>query len=83
HPLPHPHLLVGQHNHLELLQPASVQSSEEEAGGLALHWLGCVALLVLEGGLLYCTCPEKSTNYSACYTAAVSQPRSDDPRKNY
>uniref|UniRef100_A0A674KIY4 Claudin n=1 Tax=Terrapene triunguis TaxID=2587831 RepID=A0A674KIY4_9SAUR len=26
---------------------------------------------------------KKSTNYSACYTAAVSQPRSDYPSKNY
>ncbi|XP_074854552.1 claudin-6-like [Carettochelys insculpta] len=67
----------------DFYNPLVSEAQKRELGAsLYLGW-AAAALLVLGGGLLCCTCPEKSTNYSARYAAAVSQPRSDYPNKNY
>ncbi|XP_003225275.1 claudin-4 [Anolis carolinensis] len=63
--------LVGEHQKREL------------GASLYIGWASS-GLLLLGGALLCCNCPKKdSNNYSARYTAAASQPRSDYPSKNY
>ncbi|XP_026533364.1 claudin-4-like [Notechis scutatus] len=68
----------------EFYSPLIVEAQKRELGSsLYIGW-AAAALLILGGGLLCCNCPKKeSNNYSARYTAAVSQPRSDYPSKNY
>ncbi|CAM5147687.1 unnamed protein product [Natator depressus] len=67
----------------DFYNPLVSEAQKRELGAsLYIGW-AAAALLVLGGALLCCTCPEKNTNYSARYTAAASQPRSDYPSKNY
>ncbi|XP_039390259.1 claudin-4-like [Mauremys reevesii] len=67
----------------DFYNPLVSEAQKRELGAsLYIGW-AAAALLVLGGGLLCCTCPKRNTNYSARYTAAVSQPRSDYPSKNY
>ncbi|XP_066484245.1 claudin-4-like [Tiliqua scincoides] len=68
----------------DFYNPLVVESQKRELGpSLYIGWASA-ALLILGGSLLCCNCPKKeSNNYSARYTAAPSQPRSDYPSKNY
>ncbi|KAM9305777.1 claudin-4-like [Gastrophryne carolinensis] len=68
----------------DFYNPLVVEAQKRELGAsLYIGWAGA-ALLMLGGGLLCCSCPKKrEVPYSARYTAATSQPRSDYPTKNY
>ncbi|XP_048373600.1 claudin-4-like [Sphaerodactylus townsendi] len=68
----------------DFYNPMVTEAQKRELGAsLYLGW-AAAALMTLGGGLLCCNCPKKDTNnYSARYTAAASQPRSDYPSKNY
>ncbi|KAG6921239.1 claudin-6, partial [Chelydra serpentina] len=67
----------------DFYNPLVLENQKRELGpALYIGW-AAAALLALGGGLLCCSCPEKGTRYSARYTAAASQPRSDYPGKNY
>uniref|UniRef100_A0A8D0GB21 Claudin n=1 Tax=Sphenodon punctatus TaxID=8508 RepID=A0A8D0GB21_SPHPU len=67
----------------DFYNPLVTEAQKRELGAsLYIGW-AAAALLILGGGLLCCTCPQKANNYSARYTAAASQPRSDYPSKNY
>ncbi|XP_053122552.1 claudin-4-like [Hemicordylus capensis] len=68
----------------DFYNPLVVEALKRELGAsLYIGWASA-ALLILGGALLCCNCPKKeSNNYSARYTAAASQPRSDYPSKNY
>ncbi|XP_030065356.1 claudin-6 [Microcaecilia unicolor] len=67
----------------DFYNPLVTEAQKRELGAsLYIGWAAS-ALLLLGGGLLCCSCPKKEHNYSARYTAAVSQPRSDYPSKNY
>lgn len=68
----------------DFYNPLVTEAQKRELGAsLYLGW-AAAALMTLGGALLCCNCPKKdSNNYSARYTAAASQPRSDYPSKNY
>ncbi|XP_015277053.1 PREDICTED: claudin-4-like [Gekko japonicus] len=68
----------------DFYNPLVTDAQKRELGAsLYLGW-AAAALMTLGGALLCCNCPKKdSNNYSARYTAAASQPRSDYPSKNY
>lgn len=68
----------------DFYNPLVVESQKRELGAsLYIGWASA-ALLILGGSFLCCSCPKKeNNNYSARYTAAPSQPRSDYPSKNY
>nr|XP_056720749.1 claudin-4-like [Euleptes europaea] len=68
----------------DFYNPVVMESLKRELGAsLYLGW-AAAALMTFGGALLCCNCPKKdANNYSARYTAAASQPRSDYPSKNY
>ncbi|XP_068102787.1 claudin-4-like [Hyperolius riggenbachi] len=68
----------------DFYNPLVVEAQKRELGAsLYIGWASA-ALMILGGGLLCCSCPKKTeVAYSARYTAATSQARSDYPNKNY
>ncbi|KAM4024796.1 claudin-4-like [Anomaloglossus baeobatrachus] len=68
----------------DFYNPLVVESQKRELGAaLYIGWASS-ALMLLGGGLLCCSCPRKTdVQYTARYTAATSQPRSDYASKNY
>ncbi|XP_069100445.1 claudin-4-like isoform X1 [Pleurodeles waltl] len=67
----------------DFYNPLVVEAQKRELGAsLYIGWASA-ALLLLGGGLLCCSCPKKEENFSAQYTAAPSQARSNYSSKNY
>ncbi|CAH2308248.1 claudin 6, gene 1 [Pelobates cultripes] len=68
----------------DFYNPLVSEAQKRELGAsLYIGWAAS-ALLLLGGGMLCCSCPKKNdVAYTARYTAATSQPRSDYPTKNY
>ncbi|XP_029462625.1 LOW QUALITY PROTEIN: claudin-6-like [Rhinatrema bivittatum] len=67
----------------DFYNPLVTEAQKRELGAsLYIGWAAS-ALLLLGGCCLCCSCPKKEHNYSARYTAAITQPRSDYPNKNY
>ncbi|XP_069505965.1 claudin-4-like [Ambystoma mexicanum] len=67
----------------DFYNPLVTASQKRELGAsLYIGWASA-ALLLLGGALLCCSCPKREEPFSARYTAATSQPRSDYPSKNY
>ncbi|XP_069838518.1 claudin-4-like [Dendropsophus ebraccatus] len=68
----------------DFYNPLVVEAQKRELGAsLYIGWAAS-ALMLLGGALLCCSCPKKTeVPYTARYTAATSQARSDYPNKNY
>ncbi|KAG8534791.1 hypothetical protein GDO81_018531 [Engystomops pustulosus] len=68
----------------DFYNPLVVEAQKRELGAALYIGWASAALLLLGGSLLSCSCPKKSeVSYTARYTAAPSQARSDYPSKNY
>ncbi|OCT64577.1 hypothetical protein XELAEV_18045676mg [Xenopus laevis] len=68
----------------DFYNPLVVEAQKRELGAAIYIGWASSTLMLLGGGLLCCSCPKKEDNhYSARYTAAASQPRSDYPSKDY
>ncbi|XP_069591631.1 claudin-4-like [Ranitomeya imitator] len=68
----------------DFYNPLVVEAQKRELGAALYIGWASAALLLLGGGLLSCSCPKKrEVPYTARYTAAPSQPRSDYASKNY
>ncbi|XP_073416659.1 claudin-4-like [Dendrobates tinctorius] len=68
----------------DFYNPLVVEAQKRELGAALYIGWAAAALMLLGGGLLSCSCPKKTeVPYTARYTAAPSQPRSDYASKNY
>ncbi|XP_078506752.1 claudin-4-like [Lissotriton helveticus] len=67
----------------DFYNPLVVESQKRELGAALYIGFASAALLLLGGGLLCCSCPKKGEDYSARYTAAPSQARSNYSSKDY
>ncbi|KAE8578564.1 hypothetical protein XENTR_v10023647 [Xenopus tropicalis] len=68
----------------DFYNPLVVEAQKRELGAALYIGWAASGLLLMGGALLCCSCPKKDDNhYSARYTAATSNPRSDYPSKNY
>ncbi|XP_063791544.1 claudin-4-like [Pseudophryne corroboree] len=68
----------------DFYNPLVTEAQKRELGASIYIGWASSALMLIGGALLSCSCPKKDdVAYSARYTAASSQPRSDYPSKNY